>query len=129
MSSEWSHLPNAKHIDRILASLKANPEVWATRLHPASGAAWSAAWRLARGLARDAAWFAACRLASGTSRTTARDSISALVAWDHSEKYLNMSSDKLQVWSVLSNDPAAILLLPAVRAFEQLEEMKIIDNC
>ena len=26
--AEWSHLPNAGHIDRILAHLKANPEKW-----------------------------------------------------------------------------------------------------
>ena len=24
----WGHLPNAKHIDRVLASFRANPEVW-----------------------------------------------------------------------------------------------------
>jgi hypothetical protein len=27
--SEWSHLPNAVHIDRVLASVKANPKIWA----------------------------------------------------------------------------------------------------
>jgi len=26
--SAWDHLPNAVHIDRVLASLRANPEIW-----------------------------------------------------------------------------------------------------
>ena len=28
MTSEWNHLPNAHHIDRILASMKSHHEVW-----------------------------------------------------------------------------------------------------
>jgi hypothetical protein len=24
----WSHLPNAKHIDRVIASVKSHPELW-----------------------------------------------------------------------------------------------------
>ena len=32
----WAHLPNAAHIDQVLAHLKAHPEKWT--------AAWSAAW-------------------------------------------------------------------------------------
>jgi hypothetical protein len=28
MSSEWSHLPNAAHIDRVLAHVKAHPDRW-----------------------------------------------------------------------------------------------------
>ena len=37
----WAHLPNAAHIDRILAHLKAHPDKWTAA---AWGAAWGAAW-------------------------------------------------------------------------------------
>jgi hypothetical protein len=35
-----------------------------------------------------------------------------------------MSSDQVKIWAELSEEPAAILLLPAVIAFEQIREMK-----
>jgi hypothetical protein len=28
--SKWSHLANAKHIDRIIAEVKANPKAWSS---------------------------------------------------------------------------------------------------
>jgi hypothetical protein len=37
-----------------------------------------------------------------------------------------MTSDRLKVWHALSDDPACILLLPAVIAFEQIEEMEVV---
>jgi hypothetical protein len=35
-----------------------------------------------------------------------------------------MPSDKLRVWSILSEDPAAVLLLPAIIAFESIAKKK-----
>ena len=51
MTTAWSHLPNAKYIDLILADLKINTGKW--------GAAYDAAWGAARDAARNAAWVAA----------------------------------------------------------------------
>jgi hypothetical protein len=51
----------------------------------------------------------------------------ALIAWDNSAKYLDMSSDQLKVWMHLSDDPATVLLLPAVIAFEKINEMEIVN--
>ena len=55
----WAHLPNAKHIDAVLADVKARPEVWTTARtaarDAAGDAAWDAAWRAAWDAARDAA--------------------------------------------------------------------------
>jgi len=118
MSTAWSHLPNAVHIDRILASVKAHPDEW----HAVSFAAWDAAWDQARGAAYGAAWQAAYDAAW----QAARGAIAALVTWDHSAKYLDMSSDKLKVWAVLSEDPACVLLLPAVIAFEKINELEVV---
>ena len=101
--SAWSHLPNAKHIDRILASVKENPAAW----DAARGAVWGAALDAARG----AVWGA----------------VLALVTYDHAAKYLEMTPDQLRVWAELSEDPAAVLLIPAVIAFELLGTMYPTD--
>jgi len=108
----WSHLPNAGHIDRIIASVKAHPEAWAA----ARAAAWAAA-RTSRTLtaAINAAWPAA------------RDSILALIAYDDAAKYLEMSSYELKIWAALSEEPAAVLLLPAVIAFEKIKETEFVS--
>ena len=94
----WSHLPNAAHIDRILASVKEHPEVW--------DAAWDAVIDAARDAIIDAAGNAA--------RDAARDAIMALIAWDDCAHYLAMSSAKLEIWAKLSEKPECLLLLPAV---------------
>jgi hypothetical protein len=52
----------------------------------------------------------------------------ALIAWDTSAKYLDMSSDQLTVWMHLSEDPAAVLMLPAVIAFEKINEMEEVSQ-
>ena len=59
ITTPWAHLPNAKHIDAVLADLKARPEVWAAALDAARAAARDAARAAARAAARDAVWAAA----------------------------------------------------------------------
>jgi len=36
-----------------------------------------------------------------------------------------MTSDQLKMWAILSEEPAAILLLPAVTAFEKIKELEL----
>ena len=92
--SEWSHLPNAAHIDRIISDLTKNPKAW----HAARNAARSGVWDVAKGSARnaalevakessrDAACDAAVDAVSGpdwqAARNAAWSSIFALIAWD-----------------------------------------------
>ena len=129
--SEWSHLPNAKHIDRILASVKENPAAW----DAARGAVWGAALDAARGAVWDAALDAALDAARDAVRDAARrwargavwGVVLALVTYDHAAKYLEMTPDQLRVWAELSEDPAAVLLIPAVIAFELLGTMYPTD--
>ena len=137
MKTEWSHLPNAVHIDRVLASVKAHPDVWSAVDHAAGSAAWAdardAAWSAAvsatvsaeededRITARNAAWNAAWIAAV----SAAGDAIAALVAWDDSAQYLSMPGDQLKMWYHLTERPACLLLLPAVKAFEQIKEMEM----
>jgi hypothetical protein len=105
----WDNLPNAKHIDRVLASLKSNPDAW--------GAAWGAAWDAARDAARDAAWDAARDAAWGA----AWDAISALIAWDDSAIYLSIPLEAFPVLLSTTNH-AAVLLYPAAIVFSKESE-------
>ncbi len=136
----WNHLPNAAHIDRIIASAKAHTEVWAAPADGVWGAPWAAAWaagwayrqdrQAISGAARAAARYAAGVAASVAARVQAWDAtggaILALVAWDHSAKFLDMTPDELKMWWVLSENPACILLLPAVVAFEKIEQLELV---
>jgi len=125
----WSHLPNASHIDSILASVKAHPEQWDAAWGAAWGAAWDAvrgaAWDAVRGAAYDAAWVAAYDAAWSATWDAARGAILALVAYDDCAQYLDMTSDQLRVWAALSEHPAPILLIPALVAREKIKELEL----
>ena len=117
----WADLPNAKHIDRILADLKKNPDKWnaawnaarGTAWDAARGAAWDAAWTAAwdavwdatrdatRSAASDAAWTAA--------RTAARGAILALIAYDDCAYLLDEKPEHVQMLALLGNEKALLL--------------------
>ena len=135
----WSYLPNAKYIDQVLADLTAHPDEFAVAWNAVSWnaaraagrhAAWVADWSAAWAAARDAVWTAACDAAYDAARGAAwdtaggaaRDAIAALVAWDHAANYLTMTRDELGVWYALSHDPAALLLLPYLKAQELISQ-------
>ena len=132
----WSHLPNARHIDWVLESLKADPKKWTAAWDAALDRAWDAAldraWDAARDANRTAAYDAARNATDDATRNAARvaardaawiaawvaardaawDSILALVAYDDCDEYLSMSYEKLLAWAMLSEKPQAVLLLP-----------------
>ena len=127
----WDNLPNATHIDQVLADLKSHPgefdvaeparrgmRGWAARVASVtagSAAAVRVSWQAAAWVvARDAAH----AHAPSAAWDTAWDATLALIAWDHSAKYLTMSSERLMIWGELSDDPACVLLLPYVRVRE-----------
>jgi hypothetical protein len=120
----WSRLPNAAHIDRVIASVESHPEVWGAIWHEARYGAWLAARSAIRHEARyEGAWLAA-RLAWPVAAT---GPILALIAYDDAAKYLDMSSDKLKIYAILSEEPAAVLMLSAVIAFEKINELDLIS--
>ena len=121
MSTAWSHLPNAVHIDRVLASLKAHPDVWDAAWDAARDAAWDAF----RYEAWNPAWAAAVNAAGFAAGSAAGNAIAALVAWDDCSQYLSMTSEQLEIWYHLSERPACLLLLPAVIAFEKINELEL----
>ena len=92
IKTAWAHLPNAKHIDAVLADARKRP------------GAWGAAQRAARDAARDAAWDAAW------------GAIAALIAWDSSADLLDCTPDVLRTMIDLAEPPVchqAALLLPS----------------
>jgi hypothetical protein len=138
----WDSLPNAKHIDCVIESVKKHPDEWHEAWYAAYGAAWDVA-RVAtydvardalRNSARDAVWYAAWYAAWDATYDVARDalrnsardavwdSILALVAYDDCEKYLDMSYNELLFIAKLTEIPATILLLPYTKAMVLIRE-------
>ena len=136
--SAWSHLPNAKHIDRVLASVKEHPETWDASWNVAYDAALDAVFDAAYNAADDAAWSAARDEAYGAARAEAYgaaqgaawcatwNAILALIAYDDCEQYLSMTSEELRAWAMRTEHPAAILLLPMVIVREQIEQLESV---
>ena len=134
----WSHLSNAQHVDRIIESVKSHPKVWVTSRKIARtivdlatyDAAYNTvlitAYNAGRHPIQNAAVGAAREAAHCSGRIMAWNAILALIAYDDAAKYLDMTSDKLKVWAVLSEDPAAVLMLPAVVAYEQISELETV---
>jgi hypothetical protein len=133
--SEWSHLPNAVHIDRILAHLEAHPGKWTAIWSAGWGVAWDAAGGVAWDTTRDEAWYAARGATRGATlfatwdaaRPAARPAawqaawnaaagaIIALIANDTCAYLLREKIEHVELLASLGIDEA-ILLLPAVKA-------------
>ena len=125
----WAHLPNAAHIDKVLASLEAHPKKWDTAWGAARGAAqdaaWSAArgaaWSAARGAARDAAWGAAWGAAQGAAQGAAWSAgwsaLAALIAYDDAGRFMKLPTEQLKAMYRLDPHPMYLLLQPATVIF------------
>ena len=118
----WDNLPNAAPIDRVIASVKANPQAWDAARDAARGAAryaaWDAAWDAARDAALDAARDAALGAACGAVRGAAWDALLALVAWDDCAGYLSTPPEAFPLLLSTENH-AARLLHPAAIVFSK----------
>ena len=131
MKKLWSDLPNAHHIDWVLASIKENPELWeaavyAVDLAYAASAAVDAAWAAVRAAAMDAAWVAADAARAAPAPVPVRDSLLALVAYDDCDQYLALGYEKLRVYAILSGKSQALLLLPLAYVREKMNEKTLV---
>ena len=146
--THWDHLPNAKHIDWVLASLKANPKKWAAAYNAANNAAYNtasdtayylvkdaartvaydaafdAAFDAARDAARDAAYYAAWN----TAWNSATDAILALIAYDDCGYMIESEIDEIRILAKLG-DQKAILLLPACVVFNETKSATLLKSC
>ena len=112
----WSNLPNAKHIDWVLASLKSNIDIWNQANDQASDQA--------RDQARYQAWNQAYEQTYARYQTYDQVGgvLLALVAYDDCDQYLRMSYSELKTWALVSENSQAILLLSMVYVKEQTNE-------
>ena len=119
MTTKWAHLPNAAHIDRVIASAIAHPDHWNSRAWGTTewSAAWDAAWHDMNIQHRQAAWAAGQK----DARYPARDALLALVAYDDCAYMLDSDPGELAILAKFG-DPRAILLLPACKAFHSIKE-------
>ena len=107
----WAYLPNAKHIDAVLADARKRPGAW----DAAWGAAWDAAQRAAWDAAQRAAWDAVRAAVWDAAWDTAWGALAALIAWDSSADLLECTPDVLRTMIDLAEPPVchqAALLLP-----------------
>ena len=130
MTTEWANLPNAVHIDRVIASAKANPDhwarAWATLPWDAPRAvAWAAGWKATRvplqvtqdrEAARDAAW----AVARDAACNSVRDALLALIAYDDCAYMLDSDPGELAILAKFGNTKA-VLLLGACKVFHSLK--------
>jgi hypothetical protein len=135
--SAWSVLPNARHIDWVIASLKKHPELWIAPLNATRDAArdatWGVAWDAPCKAALVAAWQGAYDAVWNATfadwleaLATAQSAILALIAYDDCDQYLSMTSEELQAWATLTEHPAAVLLLSMVIVREQIERLESV---
>ncbi len=132
MTTKWSHLPNAAHIDAVLASVKANPDEWSAVRYAAADAAleavryaaydaaWEAAWEAARSVAR----YAALEAVRYAAWSAAWGAILALVAYDDCAHMLDSEPDDLRILSKLGSH-AATLMIHASIAFKSIREKQV----
>jgi hypothetical protein len=129
----WDYLPNAVHIDRILASVKSHPdawdqvwpEVWETEwVDQMVQHFWSTQCQAAKDEDFDAAWIAVTIAAREYKENDlikrhrlAESALLALLVYDDCAKYLDLTLDQLKVLYLLNEHPACLLLQPAVKVF------------
>ena len=111
----WAHLPNARHIDAVLAHVKAHPERWRG---VALGASRYSAWDAARDAAWDASRYSAWVSARSVAWAAARAACIALIAWDDAGLLMDVPLDAMRTLAAAGHPPA-VLLLPARLAMEE----------
>ena len=132
----WAHLPNAKHIDGVIDSLKTHPKKWNAACDAAYDMAWyaartaacTAANNAARTTAYNAVWDAArynaWYAAWDAARNAADDAILALVAYDDCAYMIESEIGELKIIAAFG-DTRAILLLPACNVYNELTNAPI----
>lgn len=135
----WSLLPNAKHIDRIVACLRDHPGVFHRQIRRGGGGtlsecstAFTAAFiamRDAQQPIRNKAWLDAQRtlFTRKPAEYIAWDAIAALIAWDHAGDLLKLPAEQVHVLGLLGNN-TALLLYPTILAMGLARNVSKFDD-
>lgn len=143
----WSDLPNAHHIDRVLNLVRDYPKVWHEAWLDVSDIPQETTdnartivfdvsheedWRRLRELACSPEWgsFKLAKWDTEHDKTQAWGAawfvVMALLTYDDVDEYMEMSPNELKIWATLSEKPCPLLLLPAVAAFEKINERSVV---
>ena len=120
MTTKWAHLPNAVHIDRVIASFNSHPSHWnpsAAGLPGVRLAARTEAVDMLKKQGREAGWNAEWALV----RSSVRDALLVLGAYDDCAYMLDSDPGELAILAKFG-DPRAVLLLPACKVFHVPKE-------
>ena len=122
MSNPWDHYPNAKHIDKVLAHVKANPDKWNNDKAFEQTAMWNEAWFALQKDAWDEVWATITLHAPnwGISRWSVPGVLHALITYDDCGYMLDFTPEQIHLYACLGM-PAAVLLEPAVRVMNNHE--------
>ena len=124
-TTPWAHLPNAVHIDRVIASAKANPDHWEEVRARVRNASWVVVRKAVIAQRRVEVWIEA-RNAVRTevqyiTWVPVRDVLLALCAYDDCAYMLESDPGELAILAKFG-DPRAVLLLPACKVFHVPKE-------
>ena len=114
MTTAWAHLPNAKHIDRILAAVKKDPGKWGDIGNREWISASDPSWDAANNTAWSAAWSAASGATYAGDWNSARCAILALISYDDCAYLLDEKPEHVQILALLGNNAAILIYLACV---------------
>ena len=117
MNNAWDHLPNAKHIDKVLAHLETCPHNWNLGYSHRTEA-WAVDWNIA--VRCKATWDVAERKKAWRSirLESAQGVVLALIAHDNCAYMLDFTPEQIHLYACM-NIPGAALLRPAIIAMNQ----------
>ena len=130
-TTAWDHLPNAVHIDRVIASAKANPTQWgadwevghSAEMETAWHKAWRESWDTMQLQYRGATWDAAAAVARDTLQSAAvggvLETILALITYEDCAYLIDSAPDDIRMLAMLG-DHCAMLLLTACKIFHSI---------
>jgi hypothetical protein len=121
MTTAWAHLPNAIHIDRVVALAKAYPDVDFEQ-PDRYDAAFIITWREAYESTMNSGRFEICSTARYLLKMNywSSDALTCLCAYDDCGYMMGSEVGELKILAAFGNG-RAILLLPAVIAFESIK--------
>ena len=118
--NKWAHLPNAKRIDWVLASLKDYTKEWDVAWSAVRGAVCyvtrDEVWKAIKNKTRNAAW--------SVARSASLDAILTLVAYDDCGYMLESDVGELKILAAFG-DTKAILLLSACIVFNETKSLQL----
>lgn len=128
-TTTWAHLPNAKHIDRIIASIANNPAEWKAAWEYTSyitsiNVAFTEAYNATKNSDRCESWYAVTDAVKNISYSASTDAMLALIAYDLCGLLIDYSVEQLEMLHSLGTR-GALLMIPMAKAFELIKAKEL----